>query len=49
MSVTYPDENLVRERRRFASDHPQLAPFLVAMAIFVVTGVIALAFTGLPA
>jgi hypothetical protein len=33
----------------FASMHPQLAPFLVAVGFFVATVAVALAFTGLPA
>lgn len=50
LSVTHPDAGLAPSRRHpFAAEHPQLAPFLVALAIFVATGAIALAFTGLPA
>jgi hypothetical protein len=48
MSVTHPEVSLAPVRRAFAVQHPHLAPFLVAMAIFVVTVALSLAFTGLP-
>ena len=35
-------------RRRFSERHPQLAPFLVAVAMFIVSGGVALLVTGLP-
>jgi hypothetical protein len=50
MSVTHPPTNFTTvERHGFAAGHPHLAPFLVAIAISVVSVVVALAFTGLPA
>jgi hypothetical protein len=50
MSVTHSDANFSTvERHGFTTGHPHLAPFLVAVAIFVVSAVAALAFTGLPA
>ena len=50
MSVTHPDAGFVPGHRRdFASTHPQLTPFLVAVGIFAVSLAVALAFTGLPA
>jgi hypothetical protein len=36
------------KRRSLASDHPQLTPFLMAVAIFTVSVAVALAFIGLP-
>jgi hypothetical protein len=49
MSVTYPGTTFAPvEKRDLAARHPQLMPFLVAVGIFVVTGLVALAFTGLP-
>jgi hypothetical protein len=35
--------------RRTTSQHPQLAPFAVAVVLFAVSLLVALAFTGLPA
>jgi hypothetical protein len=50
MSVTHPSADFAPVKRHdFASEHPQLAPFLVAVAIFAVSAVLALMFTGLPA
>jgi hypothetical protein len=50
MSVTHPDADLAPVRRiDFASAHPQLTPFVVAVAIFAVSLAVALAITGLPA
>ena len=49
MSATYPTTGFrPAERHGFTADHPQLAPFLVAVAIFLVSGLVALGFTGLP-
>jgi len=49
MSVTHPGVTIAPSSwRRFAEQHPQLEPFLVAMAMFVVCGAIALAIPGLP-
>ena len=45
MSVTHPGADFAPVKRHdLASEHPQLAPFLVA-----VSAVVALVFTGLPA
>ena len=50
MSVTNPDAGFApAERHSLASDHPQLMPFLVAVAIFAVTVAAVLSFIGLPA
>ena len=50
MSVTHPHADFSGiEHHGFAAGHPQLAPFLVAVAIFAVSAVVALALTGLPA
>jgi hypothetical protein len=50
MSVTHPHADFSTvDRHGFATSHPHLAPFLVAVAIFAVSAVVALAFTGLPA
>ena len=50
MSVTHPNADFAPAKRHdLASERPQLAPFLVAVAIFVVSGIVALVFTGLPA
>jgi hypothetical protein len=50
MSVTHPATGFAPvSGHGFASAHPQLAPFLVAVGIFVATVAVALAFTGLPA
>jgi hypothetical protein len=50
MSVTHPGADFVPVKRHdFADRHPQLAPFLLAVAMFAVSAVVALAFTGLPA
>jgi hypothetical protein len=48
MSVTHPSHALPAERKEFLAGHDQLKPFLLALAIFVVSGVVALAITGLP-
>jgi hypothetical protein len=49
MSVTHPDAQTTPVRRRdFATGHPHLTPFLLAVAIFAVSVIVALAFTGLP-
>lgn len=50
MSVTTHSDALIRPvaRRRYAERHPQLAPFLVAFAMFVIIGGVALLITGLP-
>jgi hypothetical protein len=50
MSATHPDIALApAEKRDLASRHPQLIPFLVALGIAVVSGLVPLAFAGLPA
>ena len=50
MSVTHPHADFAPVKRHdFASEHPHLAPLLVAVVIFAVSAVVALAFTGLPA
>ena len=50
MSVTHlPTDFATVERHGFVAGHPHLAPFLVAIAISVVSVVVSLAFTGLPA
>jgi hypothetical protein len=50
MSVTHPSAGFAPVTRHgFASNHPHLAPFLVAVAIFAVSATVLLAFTGLPA
>jgi hypothetical protein len=50
MSVTHPDARLATvPSHRFADQHPQLAPFAVAVVLFAASLVVALAFTGLPA
>lgn len=49
MSATHPDASVAPSgHASFAADHPQLTPFLVALAIFAVSGLVALMFTGLP-
>lgn len=49
MSVTHPDAGLAAaEPREFTVKHPQLAPFLVALTIFIISAGVALTFTGLP-
>ena len=50
MSVTHPHATFpgIAAGRSFAERHPQLAPFLAGVALFVLSGAIALAFTGLP-
>jgi hypothetical protein len=48
MSATHPTETLAAPRRETWSGHEQLAPFLLAVAIFAVVIAVALAFTGLP-
>jgi hypothetical protein len=50
MSVTHSGASFAPVRlSAFATRHPQLAPFLVAVAIAAVTVSVALAFVGLPA
>jgi hypothetical protein len=50
MSVTHPNADFTTAHARdFAARHPQLAPFLVALAIFVVSAAVILACTGLSA
>ncbi len=50
MSVTHPGTTFTpAEHRDLAPRHPQLTPFLVAVGIFLVSGLVALFFTGLPA
>jgi hypothetical protein len=50
MSVTHPDVAIAPvPHRGFAERHPQLAPFVLAVAIAVVSVFATLAFTGLPA
>jgi hypothetical protein len=50
MSVTHPDAGFAAAKHHgFASDHPHLMPFLVAVAIFAVTVAVVLSFIGLPA
>jgi hypothetical protein len=49
MSATHPAIRFVPAGQHgFTTDHPQLAPFLVAVAMFIVSGLVALGFTGLP-
>ena len=49
MSVTHPSTYVpTAHPSDFAARHPQLASFLVAAAIFVVSAVAILAFSGLP-
>ncbi len=49
MSVTHPRATFAPvPNNSFAERYPQLAPFLVAAAIVVVSIAVALAFTGLP-
>ncbi len=50
MSVTHSNANLTTAPSHyFARQHPQLAPFVVAVAFVAVSILVALAFTGLPA
>ena len=51
MSVTHAEtgSGTVPASHRFADQHPQLAPFIVAVALFAASLVVALAFTGMPA
>jgi hypothetical protein len=50
MSVTHPDAALTASpSRRIADQHPQLAPFAVAVVLAAVSIVVSLAITGLPA
>jgi hypothetical protein len=50
MSVTHSNASFAPvPSHHFADQHPQLAPFLVAIALFTVSLLVALAFTGLPA
>jgi hypothetical protein len=49
MSVTHPYARISPAHPSdFAGRHPQLAPFLVALCIFMVSGAVVLAFSGLP-
>ena len=48
MSVTHPHATFAPVQRSFADRHPQLAPFLFAAAIVLVSIAVALAFTGVP-
>ena len=49
MSVTHPGTAFAPDLRRgFAERHPQLTPFLLAMAILSAAATIALSVTGLP-
>ena len=50
MSVTHVESRVVSvpSHRNFAADHPQLAPFLLAVAMVTVSILVALMFTGLP-
>lgn len=49
MSVTHPNASFApAPQQGFVDKHPQLAPFLVAMAVFVLSAATALAITGLP-
>ena len=50
MSMTHPNASLPTvPSHHFAGQHPQLAPFVVAVVLFAVSLLVALAFTGLPA
>jgi len=50
MSVTHPNAGFAPvSNSSFASQHPQLAPFLLAVGIVAISIVVALSFTGLPA
>ena len=48
MSVTHPTEVFSASRKPFLAGHDQLKPFLLAVAIFLVSAAVALSFTGLP-
>ena len=49
MSITHPNATFApAPRHSFADRYPQLAPFLVAAAIVVVSIAVSLVFTGLP-
>jgi hypothetical protein len=48
MSVTHPAETFAAPSRETRSGHEQLAPFLLAVAMFAVVVAVALWFTGLP-
>ena len=49
MSVTHPDTAFVpAPQRGFAEQHPQLVPFLFALAILAVATTVALSLIGLP-
>ena len=49
MSVTHPQARLTpADLSDFAGKHPQLAPFLAALGIFIVSAVAVLAISGLP-
>jgi Na+/melibiose symporter-like transporter len=48
MSVTHPTETFVAPSQERRSGEGQLAPFLLAVAIFAVVVGVALWFTGLP-
>ena len=50
MSVTHPQTaTLPTARRDLVSEHPQLMPFLVAVAMVAASVLVSLAVTGLPA
>jgi hypothetical protein len=48
MSVTHSSTTFSPGRKDILAGHDQLKPFLFAVAMFIVTGVIALAIIGLP-
>lgn len=49
MSVTHPSTTFpAATRKEFLAGHDQLKPFLLALAMFLVSGAVALLFTGLP-
>jgi hypothetical protein len=49
MSVTHPDTTFApAQQHSFTDKHPQLAPFLLAIAILSVAATVALSLTGLP-
>ena len=49
MSVTHPNTAFAPSSQEgFVGRHPQVAPALVAVAIFVISVAVSLAFTGLP-
>jgi hypothetical protein len=48
MSVTHPSATFGVGHKELLAGHEQLKPFLLAVAMFVVSVTVALAFTGLP-